>query len=298
MIIKFLKDNKSYEFTSGAYNIDAEKVQFDSAEIPATEGGFVVINDEGIEVDYSQYKVPYEKTNEYIVFTSDTKIYYTYFVYDAETSFVTSQVTNNESEMENAVLIESGRGKDFVNPTQAVLLDSDGFYVYKVVGGEIVKTTAEDKKPYMDEKEREEFELAMSSKLSEISSACKAAIVNGVDFGDSHYSYSSEDQSNISNATTLAIQTGLAIPYHADGESCRLFEKDEIVGIYVAEETNLTHNITYHNQLKLYIQTLTTKAEVEEIEYGVTELTGEYLETYNMVMTQAEEVIKKFIGVE
>ena len=88
----------------------------------------------------------------------------------------------------------------------------------------------------------------------------------------------------------------MAVPYHADGESCRLYEPDEITSIYVLEETNLTHNITYHNQLKLYIQTLTTKAEIEEVKYGETELTGEYLETYNMIMAQAQEVIKHFIG--
>lgn len=88
----------------------------------------------------------------------------------------------------------------------------------------------------------------------------------------------------------------MAGPYHADGESCRLYEPDEIASIYVLEETNLTHNTTYHNQLKLYIQTLTTKAEIEEVKYGETELTGEYLETYNMIMAQAQEVIRHFIG--
>ena len=34
----------------------------------------------------------------------------------------------------------------------------------------------------------------------------------------------------------------------------------------------------------------------EEIKYGETELTGEYLDTYNMIMAQAQEVIKHFIG--
>lgn len=296
MFLKFLNSDKRYEFTSGGYNIDAEKVKIDSADIPATKGGFIIINDEGIEFDYSVYSVPYEKTSEYIIFTSDTKVYYTYLVYDKETTFVTAQVTNNEKTMENAVLQFSGQGKEFVNPEKKVLFDEDNFNIYKVVDGKVVETTADDKKPYMDEKARQEFETALNSKLAEISAASNAAIINGIDLNGSHYSYKTEDQNNISNAVTLANQTKLAVPYHADGESCRLYEPNEITNIYVLEETNLTHNITYHNQLKLYVQTLTTKAEIEEVVYGVTELTGEYLNTYNMIMTQAQEVIRHFIG--
>lgn len=296
MFLKFLNSDKRYEFTSGGYNIDAEKVQIDSAEIPATKGGFVIIADNGIETDYSAYSVPYEKTSKSIVFTSDTKTYYTYLVYDKETTFVTSQVTNNEKVMANAVLQFSGQGKEFEQPEQKVLFDEDGFNIYKVVGGEVVKTTADDKKPYMDEKTKEEFEAALDAKLAEISAASKEAIVGGIDLNGSHYSYETEDQNNISNAVTLANQTKLAVPYHADGESCRLYEPDEITSIYILEETNLTHNVTYHNQLKLYIKTLTTKGEIEEIKYGETELTGEYLETYNMIMAQAQEVIRRFIG--
>lgn len=296
MFLKFLNSDKRYEFTSGGYNIDSEKVKIDSADIPATKGGFIIINDEGIEFDYSVYSVPYEKTSEYIIFTSDTKVYYTYLVYDKETTFVTAQVTNNNEEMENAVLQFSGQGKEFVNPEKKVLFDEDNFNIYKVVDGKVVETTADDKKPYMDEKAKQEFETALNNKLTEISAASNAAIINGIDLNGSHYSYKTEDQNNISNAVTLANQTKLAVPYHADGESCRLYEPNEITNIYVLEETNLTHNITYHNQLKLYVQTLTTKAEIEEVVYGVTELTGEYLDTYNMIMTQAQEVIRHFIG--
>ena len=296
MFLKFLNSDKRYEFTSGGYNIDAEKVKIDSADIPATKGGFIIINDDGIEFDYSAYSIPYEKTSKDITFTSDTKIYYTYLVYDEETRFVTLQVTNNEKEMVNAVLQFSGQGKEFEQPEQKVLFDEDNFNIYKVVDGEVVKTTAEDKKPYMDKKTKEEFEAALTSKLTEISAACKTAITNGIDFNGSHYRYDAEDQNNISNAVTLANQTKLAVPYHADGESCKLYEPDEITSIYVLEETNLTHNVTYHNQLKLYIQTLTTKAEIEEVKYGETELTGEYLDTYNMIMDQAQKVIKHFIG--
>ena len=66
--------------------------------------------------------------------------------------------------MENAVLQFSGQSKEFVNPEQKVLFDEDNFNIYKVVGGEVVKTTAEDKKSYIDEKNKKEFEAALASK--------------------------------------------------------------------------------------------------------------------------------------
>ena len=296
MFIKFLKDEKSYEFTSGGYNIDAEKVKFDSASIPATAGGFVVITNNGTEVDYSQYKIPYEKTDKYITFSSDTAVYYTYFVYDATTKFVTSQATSTSASMENAVLRKSGQGKEYVEPAQETLLDSDGFYLYKVADGQVISTTAEEKAAWKKEHDAEALESALASKLAEISTACNSAIMVGVDYGDRHFSYDNDDQKNISNAVQLAMATNLGVPYHADGESCEIFSRDDIVAIYVAEETNLTHNVTYHNQLKLYVQTLSTVDEINAIKYGETALVGQYKTTYEAMMAQAEEVIKKFIG--
>lgn len=296
MFIKFLKDEKSYEFTSGGYNIDAEKVKFESATIPATSGGFTVINDDGIEVNYSQYKIPYEKTDEYIIFTSDTDVYYTYLVYDVESKFITSQITTTADTYENGILRKSGQGKEYSSPTQEQIFDSDGFYMYKAVDDQVVETTAEEKEAWEKERDANRLESALDAKISEISAACNSAIIAGVDYGNKHFSYDNDDQKNISNAAQLAITTGLGVPYHADGESCEIFSKEDIVAIYVTEETNLTHNVTYHNQLKLYVQTLDTIEKIEAIKYGETELTGKYKETYNIIMAQAQEVIKKFIG--
>lgn len=296
MIIKFLKDNKSYEFTSGAYNIDAEKVKFDSSTIPATAGGFTVINDSGIEVDYSQYKVPYEKTEKYITFTSDTKVYYTYLVYNETTGYVTSQTTTTKENLDNAILRKSGQGKEYSSPEIETILDDDGFYLYKVVDGVLTSTTEAEKTEWQNKKDESALESAISSKLNEISSACNAAIIAGIDYNGKHFSYDNDDQKNISNAATLAMTTGLGMPYHADGEACEVFSKEDIIAIYVAEETNLTLNTTYHNQLRLYVQTLGTKAEVDAIKYGETELVGSYKETYDAMIAQANLVIKKFVG--
>lgn len=295
MLLKFLKNGKTYECENIEY-IDVQKIKVTGKDIPSLDGGFDVINNEVIDNVYNKYVTFYKKDNKNLIFTTDTNTYYTYLLFDEVTGYVYSQITITDNNVTNGILQESGKTEEFVYPAIKVLVDEDGFYLYKAVDGKIVNTTAADKEAWMAEKAKEDYEKALEAKLNEISAACKTAITNGIDFNGSHYRYNAEDQNNISNAVTLANQTKLAVPYHADGESCRLFEPDEITNIYVLEETNLTHNTTYHNQLKLYVQALPTKGEIEEVEYGVTELTGQYLDTYNMIMAQAQEVIRHFIG--
>lgn len=295
MFLKFLKNEKTYEINSIEF-INTEQIKIKNINIPATDGGFDIINNDIIDALYRKYKIPYEKTDEYIIFTSDTAVYYTYLIYDEESKFITSQVTSTSPTMERGLLRKSGQGKEYAEPEQEAIFDTDGFYLYKVEDGQIVSTTAEEKAVWKEEKGRQNLEFALASKLAEIDADCNAAIIAGIDYGGKHFSYDNEDQKNISNAAQLAMVTGLGMPYHADGETCEIYSKEDILAIYVAEETNLTHNVTYYNQLKLYIQTLSTVAEIDAIKYGDTELVGQYKITYDAMMEQSEKVIKKFIG--
>ena len=138
-----------------------------------------------------------------------------------------------------------------------------------------------------------------NSKIAEFSSTCARMIENGVDveIGDTiqHFSYKTEDQSNIKKAFDLAVATGLAVPLHCDNGNCELYSAEDMIKIYIAEETNSTHNQTYFNQMKQYIQTIEDKDSVSALEYGV-ELTGQYLETYNTIMKQAAVIIQAVIN--
>lgn len=218
-----------------------------------------------------------------------------YYGYDDD-NYVNSAIVMLEEVPEgNYVLVREQFSKDGIPTIEDQLFDDDGFYIYKVVSGEVVKTTAEDKEAWEVQKAAEELLAAQEAKIKEISTACSTAITNGVDVNGSHYSYTMEDQNNISNSMNLAIQTGLEIPYHADGENCRLFTKEELIAIYVAAETNLTAQVTYNNQMKQMIEAMTDVEEVNAVEFG-TSLTGKYLETYNAMMAQAAEVIKHVVG--
>lgn len=142
------------------------------------------------------------------------------------------------------------------------------------------------------------LEEVKSQKIAELSIICNQSIIHGVymeiDGEKKLFSYKTEDQSNLLNALQLARATKMSMPYHADGCNCRLFTPEEITQLYILEMTNLTHNQTYMNQLKMYIESLDDKLAVEAVLYG-NELTGKYLETYNMIMEQSKLVIQKFL---
>ena len=307
MKVKY-NDRKTFTLIDGYEDITLNRVRLTGKNAMNNTSGFDVYNDKEQKLYPRQdYTVVYEVGDGYVEYTSDQNTYYVFDIYN-EDKYVTGQQISTTSYVPNGILRKSGQGKAYAEAEpDLVYTDEEGFFNYKVIEIKpeeeegrvelvIVEVTEEEKDAWREEAKQAAYENALSAKLAEISAASKAAIVNGIDLNDSHYSYGTEDQNNISNAVTLANQTKLAVPYHADGESCRLYEPDEITSIYVLEETNLTHNVTYHNQLKLYIQTLTTKEEIEAIKYGETELTGEYLDTYNMIMAQAQEVIKHFVG--
>lgn len=305
MFLRFLNDDTLYPIKdTDGYNISANEVRFDT-KLPEVNGGFDIIISNDVTSDfYRKFKTCYEVGDDYSIFTTDENTYYTYYLYQGGTGYVYDQITVT-APREDGLLRFSGKGKKFRYPDRTTLLDGDGFYIYKVVEGEMVTTTEEDKEPFMENKvaaaeaaARLAFTEAKASKIAEVTAACESAILSGVDIENAHYSYTMEDQNNILNSMQLAAQTGLAVPYHADGESCRLYEPNEIAAVYVAEMTNLTHHQTYFNQLRHMIDSLETIDEVQAVQYGVTELTGEYLDNYNNIMTHAAEIVKKFSGTE
>ena len=140
--------------------------------------------------------------------------------------------------------------------------------------------------------------VVMSAKRSEISNACNAVIVNGVDikFGEEtvHFNLSIEDQSNINNLFRVVELGGTEYPYQADGGVCRIYTAAEIAAIYIAAQTLITTQTTYHNELKQYVQTLTSAEEVSAIQYGMT-LPEPYLTEMNEKLTVAQQQMQAIV---
>ena len=141
--------------------------------------------------------------------------------------------------------------------------------------------------------------VVMSAKLSEISNACNAVIVNGVDIKfdeeNVHFNLSIEDQSNINNLFRVVELGGTEFPYQADGGVCRIYTAAEIAAIYIAAQTLITTQTTYHNELKQYVQTLTSAEEVSAIQYGMT-LPEPYLTEMNEKLAVAQQQMQAIVG--
>ena len=94
-----------------------------------------------------------------------------------------------------------------------------------------------------------------AEKIAEIKKDCEEYIYAGTDvtYGDGsveHFTYNLADQSNISEMFTAIMAGATEYPYHADGEICKIYTKEQIVAIYGTLSLFKTEATTYHNSLK------------------------------------------------
>lgn len=140
---------------------------------------------------------------------------------------------------------------------------------------------------------------AKAIKINELSNICNLMITNGVDLliddNLEHFSYNENDQVNIKEIFDLAVQTNVPMYYHADGESCKMYTVEQIVNLYATATTNKMHHTTYFNQLKRYVNDLEDVEDVQAVTYGQ-ELFGDYLNTYNNSMYQAQLVLEALLA--
>lgn len=128
----------------------------------------------------------------------------------------------------------------------------------------------------------EPIDKVISQKKAELSEECEKAIIAGVDVGDAHYSLTIEDQANILALTPLA-QAGNSVFYHSDSNMCCEYSSDEFLAVVNAATVFKTLQTTYCNLLMRQVEAMTDAEEVRAVKYGVTELTGEFAERYEMI---------------
>ena len=146
-------------------------------------------------------------------------------------------------------------------------------------------------------------EVIRAAKIAEISAACNAAIVSGIDLeldgGPVHFNLSVEDQSNIAYLSRLVELGGTEFPYQADGGVCRIYTAQEITQIYVAAQTAISTQTTYHNALKAYVQSLDDVERIAAVRYGM-ELpepyAAEVVEKLAVVKTQMDTIAARLNG--
>jgi len=101
----------------------------------------------------------------------------------------------------------------------------------------------------------------------EIGAACSAAIYAGVDVGGSHYSLTEHDQTELMAQAQTVKDGASAVPYHADGELCRMYPAEEFSALAQAATAHVFYHRTYCNHLNAWIARADL-AELNSITYG------------------------------
>lgn len=140
----------------------------------------------------------------------------------------------------------------------------------------------------------EDKQAARNDKLAELSAACEAAINAGtkVKFSDGSerlVTYDIKEQANIKELFDVARMGAPAYLYHTPSGDCMMYSADDIFAMYSTLARYKTQQLTYHNKLKKYVQSLDIVPTIQAVKYG-DPLTGEYLEDYNTLIAEAEAV--------
>ena len=100
-----------------------------------------------------------------------------------------------------------------------------------------------------------DVEQVRAAKRQEIGAACSAAIYAGVEVESRRYSLTEHDQ------TEIMAQYATAVPYHADGELCRMYPAEEFAALAQAATAHVFYHRTYCNHVNAWI----ARAELEEL---------------------------------
>lgn len=155
--------------------------------------------------------------------------------------------------------------------------------------------------PYEPEPEPASVDSLKAEKIAEIKKDCEDYIYAGTsvaypDGATEHFTYNLVDQNNISEMFTAIMAGATEYPYHADGEICKIYTKEQIVAIYGTLSLFKTEATTYHNSLKAQINAMTDVDAISAIKFKETELTGEYLTNYTAMMASAQTQLNAILA--
>ena len=112
-----------------------------------------------------------------------------------------------------------------------------------------------------------DVEQVRAVKKQEIGAECSAAIYAGVDVGGSHYSLTEHDQTELLAQAQAVKEGAAAVPYHADGELCRMYPAEEFTALAQAATAHVFYHRTYCNHVNAWIARADL-AELDSIKYG------------------------------
>ena len=130
-----------------------------------------------------------------------------------------------------------------------------------------------------------DVEQVREAKRQEIGAACSAAIYAGIEVGGSRYSLTEHDQTEIMAQYATVKEGAAAVPYHADGELCRMYPAEEFGALAKAATAHVFYHRTYCNHVNAWIKRAGLE-ELEGIAYGA-ELPADLAESMAAILAMA-----------
>ena len=130
-----------------------------------------------------------------------------------------------------------------------------------------------------------DVEQVRAVKKQEIGQDCSAAIYAGIELDGRHYSLTEHDQTELMAQYTTVKEGAQAVPYHADGELCRMYPAAEFTALAQAATAHVFYHRTYCNHVNAWI----ARAGLDElagIEYGA-ELPTDLAASMAQIMQEA-----------
>lgn len=125
------------------------------------------------------------------------------------------------------------------------------------------------------ESNNETVEVIKKMKIEQMKKACTKYIENGFDITLSdgmthHFSLTENDQLNLITLSIMIESGESLIPYHADGELCVFYSKEDATAILNQAIIHKTYVTTLFNSLKSYINNLTDIKEISKVQWETT----------------------------
>ena len=114
------------------------------------------------------------------------------------------------------------------------------------------------------------------AKVAEMNKAQQDAIQNGVDVtlsdgSTEHFSLTERDQTSLVGLQAQVAIGAENIPWHTsdEDEHCKFYSNADMAKITSSALSYVTWHVTYFRDLRIYIRSLESKEEVEQVTYGM-----------------------------
>lgn len=271
--------------------ISFEKFQVFGKDLPVDLSGFAIYDDnEFIIVENPKHNVLYEQGEDFITYTTDTFTYYVYYLHD-ENGYINKLYSSWKNDLPNGVIIKQGQGKEFTNPVlDSPLFDENNLPNLKVVDGQVVEVSAEEKATIQAERDADKikaFESVKLFKIQESKTLLEQYLKNHPLVSNCHggveasYNVTTEKQNLMtSHYATYTIEKNLGLnpvlKWNSTGDECEEWTEEEFIQLILQIKAYVEPLVSLQQSYEVQIRNCASQEELDAINivydvYGIAE---------------------------